>query len=73
MSQIMYTEYIRPGAYFYILGGQGSLRVTKRVSKFCFGAIYKGRLWEKELGVSVQYVNGSTVADTDCRVCVHEL
>ena len=28
------------------------LRVTKRVNKFCFGAIYNGRLWEKELGVS---------------------
>ena len=43
---------IHPGAYFYILGGQGSLRVTKRVNKFCFGAIYNGRLWEKELHVS---------------------
>ena len=31
-----------------------SLRVTKRVNKFCFGAIYNGRLWEKELGVSAQ-------------------
>ena len=29
-----------------------SLRVTKRVNKFCFGAIYNGRLWEKELRVS---------------------
>ena len=27
----------------------------KRVNKFCFGAIYNGRLWEKELGVSAQY------------------
>ena len=24
----------------------------KRVNKFCFGAIYNGRLWEKELRVS---------------------
>ena len=31
---------------------QGSLRVTKRVSKFCFGANYNWRLWENELGVS---------------------
>ena len=38
----------RPGAYVYILGESGSLRVTKRANKFCFGAIYNVRLWEKE-------------------------
>ena len=27
--------------------------VTKRVKKLCFGGIYNGRLWEKEVGVSV--------------------
>ena len=26
----------------------------KRVNKFCFGAIYNGRIWEKELGVSAK-------------------
>ena len=25
------------------------------MNKFCFGAIYNGRLWKKELGVSAQY------------------
>ena len=25
------------------------------MNKFCFGAIYNGRLWEKELCVSAQY------------------
>ena len=24
------------------------------MNKFCFGAIYNGRLWEKELGVSAR-------------------
>ena len=54
-------------------GSQGFLRVTKRANKFCFVAIYNGRLWEKKLGVSAHFMHGSRVYKpfgmrNDCRV-----
>ena len=39
--------------YFYILGESAVFKSYETCDKFCFGAIYKGCLWEEELGVSV--------------------
>ena len=46
---------ISPGSYFYILGELGVFKSYETCELSLFGAIYNGRLWEKELCVSAQY------------------
>ena len=62
---------IRPGTYFYLLGCQWPLRVTKRMNRFCLGSFSMG-VYGRELLVSAQYKSViNTAAVTHTKSCIY--